>query len=126
MTKPVYDIMKCYDGATRAVPLINGVLVDPTLPKKSEVDEKKPKKKVVSIQDRLQNKVEDYISAVEGQADDFVDSGYKMKYDPYNHLLHHQLHHLTHLQSQEVSMKLNPEILFTHKLGHRAWVDYMV
>jgi len=87
MTKPVYDIMKCHDGATRAVPLINGVLVDPTLPKESEVDEKKPKKKVVSIQDRLQNKVEDFISAVEGQADDFVDSGYKMKYDPYNHLL---------------------------------------
>jgi len=51
------------------------------------VVEEKSKKKVVSIQDRLQNKVEDFISAVEGQADDFVDSGYKMKYDAYNHLL---------------------------------------
>jgi hypothetical protein len=30
--------------------------------------------------------VEDFISAVEGQVDDFVDSNYKMKYNPYNHL----------------------------------------
>ena len=91
MTKPIYDIMKCHDGATRAVPLINGVLVDPTLPKKSDLSEKKGSEKKIkpkiSIQDRLQGKVEDFISAVEGQADDFVDSGYKMKYDPYNHLL---------------------------------------
>ena len=91
MTKPVYDLMKCHDGATRAVPVIDGVLVDPTLPKESELSEKKDAEKKIkpkiSIQDRLQNKVEDYISAVEGQADDFVDSGYKMKYDPYNHLL---------------------------------------
>ena len=91
MTKPIYDIMKCHDGATRAVPLINGVLVDPTLPKKSDLSEKKGSEKKIkpkiSIQDRLQGKVEDFISAVEGQADDFVDSGYKMKYDPYNHML---------------------------------------
>ena len=86
--KPLYDLMKCYDGATRAVPIINGVKVDPTLPKKDEIEKKeKSKKKVISIQDRLQGKVEDFISAVEGKADDFVDSDYKMKYDPYNHLL---------------------------------------
>ena len=86
--KPLYDIMKCYDGATRAVPVINGVKVDPSLPKKGEIEkEEKSKKKVISIQDRLQGKVEDFISAVEGKADDFVDSDYKMKYDPYNHLL---------------------------------------
>ena len=92
MTKPVYDIMRCADGITRAVPVIDGVKVDPTLAavekEKAEIAKKDEKpKKVISIQDRLQGKVEDYISAVEGQADDFVDSGYKMKYDPYNHLL---------------------------------------
>ena len=92
MTKPVYDIMRCADGTTRAVPVIDGVKVDPTLAavekEKAEIAKKDEKpKKVISIQDRLQGKVEDYISAVEGQADDFVDSGYKMKYDPYNHLL---------------------------------------
>ena len=87
MTKPVYDIMKCHDGATRAVKLVGGVMIDPTLPKESEVNEKKPNKKVVSIQERLQGKVEDFISVVEARADDFVDSDYKMKYDAYNHLL---------------------------------------
>ena len=89
--KPLYDLMKCYDGATRAVPIINGVKVDPTLPKESDLSEKKDAQKKsqpkISIQDRLQGKVEDFISAVEGKADDFVDSDYKMKYDPYNHLL---------------------------------------
>ena len=89
--KPIYDIMKCYDGATRAVPVINGVMIDPTLPKNGEDSEKQDAEKKsrpkISIQDRLQNKVEDFISAVEGQADDFVDSDYKMKYDPYNHML---------------------------------------
>ena len=39
--KPIYDLMRCYDGATRAVPVINGVKVDPTLPKESELSEKK-------------------------------------------------------------------------------------
>ena len=84
--KPLYDLMKCYDGATRAVPIINGVMVDPTLPKESDLSEKKDAQKKsqpkISIQDRLQGKVEDFISAVEGKADDFVDSDYKMKYDP--------------------------------------------
>ena len=87
MTKPVYDIMKCHDGVTRAVPLVHGVLVDPTLPKESEVNEEKSKKTVVSIQDRLQGKVEDFISAIEGRVDDFIDSDYKLKYDMYNHML---------------------------------------
>jgi hypothetical protein len=90
MTKPVYDIKKCVDGVTRACKLVNGVLIDPSLEiaaekEKVEVEEKtKPK---ISIQDRLQGKVEDYISAVEGQVDEFIDSDYKMKYDVYNHML---------------------------------------
>ena len=41
MTKPIYDIMKCHDGVTRAVTLVNGVLIDPTLSKESEISEKK-------------------------------------------------------------------------------------
>ena len=89
--KPLYDLMKCYDGATRAVPIINGVMVDPTLPKESDLSEKKDAQKKsqpkISIQDRLQGKVENFISAVEGKADDVVDSDYKMKYDPYNLML---------------------------------------
>ena len=87
MSKPVYDIMKCADGATRACKLVNGVLIDPSLEVvEKEKKEEKPKK-VISIQERLQGKVEDYISAIEGQVDDFVDSDYKMKYNPYNHLV---------------------------------------
>jgi len=91
MTKPVYDIMKCVDGVTRACKLVDGVLIDPSLPKNGDVSEKidaeKKSRPKISIQDRLQNKVEDFISAVEGQVDDFVDSDYKMKYDVYNHML---------------------------------------
>ena len=43
MTKPIYDLMLCADGATRAVPVINGVKVDPSLEavKKQEDLEKK-------------------------------------------------------------------------------------
>jgi len=88
MTKPVYDIMKCHDGVTRACKLVDGVLVDPSLPDEaSVVVEEQPKKNVVSIQDRLQGKVETFISSIEGQVDDFIDSDYKMKYDVYNHML---------------------------------------
>ena len=89
MSKPVYDIMKCADGATRACKLVNGVLIDPSLEvvEKEKKEEKEKPKKVISIQERLQGKVEDYISAIEGQVDDFVDSDYKMKYNPYNHLV---------------------------------------
>ena len=61
MTKPVYDLMVCADGATRAVPVINGVKVDPTLKAVEEAQKEKdkeenPKKRVISIQDRLQGK----------------------------------------------------------------------
>ena len=88
MSKQLYDIMRCADGVTRACKLIDGVLIDPSIEvvekEKKEVKEKP--KKVISIQERLQGKVEDFISAVEGQVDDFVDSDYKMKYNPYNHL----------------------------------------
>ena len=93
MSKPIYDLMVCADGATRAVPVINGVKVDPSLEavKKQEALEKKEVEKKIrpklSIQDRIQNQVEDFISVVEGQADDFVDSGYKMKYDVYGDLI---------------------------------------
>ena len=87
MTTPVYDIMKCHDGVTRAVPLVHGVLVDPTLLKEGEVNIEKVEKKVVSIQDRLQSKVEDFISSIESRVDDFIESDYKTKYDAYNHLL---------------------------------------
>ena len=91
MTKPVYDIMKCVDGVTRACKLVDGVLIDPSLSKNGDVSDKtdaeKKSRPKISIQDRLQNKVEDFISAVEGQVDDFVDSDYKMKYDVYNHML---------------------------------------
>ena len=62
--KPIYDLMKCYDGATRAVPIINGVKVDPSLPKESELSKKKDGEKKTkpktSIQDRIQNQGEDY------------------------------------------------------------------
>ena len=88
MSKQLYDIMRCADGVTRACKLVDGVLIDPSLEvvekEKKEVKEKP--KKVISIQERLQGKVEDFISAIEGQVDDFVDSDYKMKYNPYNHL----------------------------------------
>ncbi len=92
MNKQIYDLLTCADGVTRAVPVINGVKIDPSLEivaqkEKEDVDaEKKPRAKI-SIQDRLQGKVEDYISVIEGQVDDFINSEYKMKYEPYNHLL---------------------------------------
>ena len=41
MTKPVYDLMVCADGATRAVPVINGVKVDPTLKAVEEAQKEK-------------------------------------------------------------------------------------
>jgi len=93
MSKPIYDLMVCADGATRAVPIINGVKVDPSLEavkKQEDLEKKEAEKKIrpkLSIQDRIQNQVEDFISVVEGQADDFVDSGYKMKYDVYGDLI---------------------------------------
>ena len=92
MIKQVYDIMKCADGVARACKLVDGVLIDPSIEimaekEKEEKEEKEKPKKVISIQDRLQGKVEDFISAVEGQVDDYIDSDYKLKYDMYNHML---------------------------------------
>ena len=91
MTKPIYDIMKCHDGATRACLLVDGVLIDPSLPKESELTDKKGAEKKIkpktSIQDRIQNQVENYVSALEGQVDDFINSDYKLKYDVYNDLI---------------------------------------
>ena len=84
----IYEIMKCNDGVTRAVKMVNGVKIDPSVVDESFVEvEEKSTKPVVSIQDRLHSKVEDYISSIEEQVDDYIDSGYKMKYDVYNHLL---------------------------------------
>jgi len=89
--KPIYDILRCHDGTTRAVPLVNGVKIDLSLPKDGGLSEKKDAEKKIkpkiSIQDRLQNKVEDFISAVEGRVDAFIESDYKVKYDAYNHML---------------------------------------
>jgi|TARA_B100000315_G_scaffold17265_1_gene15350 hypothetical protein len=90
MSKQIYDLMVCADGVTRAVPVVHGFRIDPSLPKNSDDSEKKDVEKKsrpkISIQARLQNKVEEFISAVEGQVDDFIDSDYKMKYDVYNHM----------------------------------------
>ena len=91
MKKVQYDIMRCEDGVTRAVPIVDVSMVDPSIKireeqQKEEKKKEKPKN-VISIQDRLQGKVEEMISAVEGKVDDFIDSGYKMKYEAYNHLL---------------------------------------
>ena len=91
--KPIYDLMYCADGATRAVKVINGVKVDPTLEdvkKREALDKKVDEKKIrpkISIQDRIQNQVEDFISVLESKVDDFIDSEYKLKYDAYGDLI---------------------------------------
>ena len=89
VSKLVFDLMLCADGTTRAVPVINGVRVDPTL-EKAAVEEKETKdkksKKVVSIQDRIGGQVETYVGEIEGKSDDFINSDFKMKYDCYAHL----------------------------------------
>ena len=91
MTKPVYDLMKCHDGTVRACKLIDGVLIDPSLPKDGELLEKKDVEKKIrpknTIQDRIQNQVENYVSALEAQVDDFINNDYKLKYDVYNDLI---------------------------------------
>ena len=92
MKKTEYDIMRCQDGVTRAVPIIDGSMVDPSIKimeeqKAEEIKKDEKPKRVISLQDRLQSTVEDMISAVEGKVDDFIDSGYKIKYEAYNHLL---------------------------------------
>ena len=89
--KPIYDILRCHDGATRAVVVINGVKIDPSLPKDGKLSEKKDDEKKIrpkiTIQDRIQNQVENYVSTLEGQVDDFINSDYKLKYDVYNDLI---------------------------------------
>ena len=87
MTKPVFDLMLCADGTTRAVPVINGVKIDPSIQKVEEEEKKKEKpKRVVSIQDRIREQVETFIGQIEGKSDDFINSDFKMKYDCYSHL----------------------------------------
>ena len=89
--KQIYDIMLCDDGVARAVPVVNGVKQDPSLKEKQDDSEKKEDEKKsqpkISIQDRMQGKVEEFISELEGKVDDYIDSNYKLKYDAYNHLL---------------------------------------
>ena len=92
MEKIQYDIMKCDDGVTRAVPIINGLPVDPSFVSmsekhKQEKEENKKEKPKVSIQERIQNQVYDFVSHIEGIIDDFTDSDYKTKYDFYTQLL---------------------------------------
>ena len=71
--------------------MVNGVKIDPSLPKDGELSEKKGAEKKIkpknSIQDRIQNQVENYVSALEAQVDDFINSDYKLKYDVYNDLI---------------------------------------
>ena len=92
MEKILYDIMKCDDGVTRAVPIVNGLPIDPSFvsmdeKNKIEKEEKKKDKKVVSIQERIQEQVYDFVSHIEGLVDDFVMNGYKLNYDFYSQLL---------------------------------------
>ena len=92
MEKVLYDIMKCDDGVTRAVPVVNGIPQDPSYvsindKKKVEKEEKKKEKKVISIQERIQEQVYDFIAHIEGLVDDFIINGYKLKYDFYSQLL---------------------------------------
>ena len=88
MSKELYEIMLCSDGVTRAVTSINGEKIDPSIGIETsveEVEDVKPKK-VISIQERIQNQVYNFVSLVEGQIDDFVDSDYKNIYDCYKQL----------------------------------------
>ena len=87
-----YDIMLCEDGVTRAVEMVNGTRKDPSLgslkkEKELEVKEVKKEKPVVSIQDRIQRQVYDFIGDVEGIIDEFIESNYKIKYDFYSNLI---------------------------------------
>ena len=92
-----YDIMLCEDGVTRAVPVVNGVMEDPTSgyekkkyeeekKKEKELDQEKKNKPKPSIQDRINEQVNTFIGEIEGKVDDFVNSDFKDKYDCYAHL----------------------------------------
>ena len=92
MEKVMYEIMLCDDGVTRAVPVVNGMPQDPSYmsindKKKVEKEEKKKEKKVISIQERIQEQVYDFVAHIEGLVDDFIINGYKLKYDFYSQLL---------------------------------------
>jgi len=87
MNEQEYDIIICADGVTRAVPVVNGINVDPSLGLEIVVEEEeKTPRKVVSIQDRITNQIEVFVSMVEGIIDDFTDSDFTLNYDCYKHL----------------------------------------
>ena len=87
MVAKVYDMMLCQDGVTRAVEVVDGSPVDPSYVNqwKKPKEEKKEKPKV-NIQQRIREQMEDYIGEIEGKVDDYIESGYKLKYDCYAHL----------------------------------------
>jgi len=85
--KKEFDLMLCDDGVTRSVPIVNGIKIDPSKGKPKEIKkEEKPEKPKISIQDRINNQVYDFVSSIEGVIDDFVISNYKLKCDFYKQL----------------------------------------
>ena len=84
----VFDIMKCADGVTRAVEVVNGEKKDPSsgIEVVEEEEEEVKPKKVISIQERIQNQVYNFVSLVESSIDDFTESDYKNIYDCYKQL----------------------------------------
>ena len=88
------EIMLCEDGVTRAVEVVKGTLIDPSLGslKKAKEEEAKQAKEVkkekpkVSIQQRINDQVSGYIGEIEGKVDDFINSDFKEKYDCYANL----------------------------------------
>jgi len=86
-----HEIMLCEDGVTRAVEVVKGTLIDPSLgslkkAREEAVKEVKKEKPKVSIQDRINEQVSGYIGEIEGKVDDFINSDFKEKYDCYAHL----------------------------------------
>ena len=86
-----HEIMLCEDGVTRAVEVVKGTLIDPSLgslkkAREEAVKEVKKAKPKVSIQDRINEQVSGYIGEIEGKVDDFIGSDFKDKYDCYAHL----------------------------------------
>ena len=86
-----HEIMLCEDGVTRAVKVVKGTRIDPSLgslkkAREEIVKEVKKEKPKVSIQDRINEQVSGYIGEIEGKVDDFINSDFKEKYDCYAHL----------------------------------------
>ena len=86
-----HEIMLCEDGVTRAVEVVKGTLIDPSLgslkkAKEEAAKEVKKEKPKVSIQQRINEQVSGYIGEIEGKVDDFINSDFKEKYDCYAHL----------------------------------------